>query len=218
MEISTPLKRILDCGVIAIIRSSSADGLLEAAEAIVAGGINVIEYTLTTPDALRLVSAARERLGARALVGAGTVLDAGDAKMALTAGAQFIVLPALNSGAVEAAQNAGVPVIPGAYTPTEIVTAWRWGVDLVKLFPASAGGPAYLKAIGGPLPQVRLVPTGGVSAANAGDYIRAGAVAVAAGGNLADQTVIKEKAFNLLSAAASELLEEVRRAQVEKLS
>lgn len=209
------LSRILDCGVIAIIRAESADGLLAAAEAIVLGGIEAVEFTLTTPAALRLVAAAREQLADRALVGAGTVLNADDVRAALAAGAQFIVMPTLDRGAVETAQAVGVPVMPGAYTPTEILTAWQWGADLVKLFPASAGGPGYVKAIGGPLPQIRLVPTGGVKTANAGEYIRAGASAVAVGSKLVDRAAMAAKDFGRLTAVAQELVAAVSQARKE---
>lgn len=199
------LARILRGGVIATIRASSSDGLLETAEAIVAGGIDVVEFSLTTPDALHLIATARARLGDQVLVGAGTVLDVDDLRAALAAKAQFIVMPALDRGAVETARAAGVPVMPGALTPTEVLTAWQWGAELVKLFPASVGGPDYVKAILAPLPQVRLVPTGGVNAANAGEYIRAGAAAVAVGGNLVDRNAIVAREFRRLTVAAREL-------------
>lgn len=207
------LQRILDGGVIAIIRAPGTAGLLEAAEAIVAGGVSAIEFTLTTPDALRLISAARARLGDRALVGVGTVVSADQAQNAIDAGAQFVVMPVLEQGAIAVAREAGLPVMPGAYTPTEVFTAWTWGADLVKLFPASAGGPAYLKAIRAPLPQVRLAPTGGVSAANAGEYIRAGAAAVAVGENLVDRAAIAAGEFHRLTAAARELVSAVQQAR-----
>jgi 2-dehydro-3-deoxyphosphogluconate aldolase/(4S)-4-hydroxy-2-oxoglutarate aldolase len=216
MDKFVALKRILDCGVIAIVRASSSDGLVEAAEAIVAGGIAAVEFTLTTPDALRLIGAARERLGERALIGAGTILSEQDAKAVLEAGAQFIVTPALHHGVVETAHDAGVPVMPGAFTPTEVLTAWEWGADLVKLFPASAGGPEYLKAIHAPFPHVGLVPTGGVSAANAGEYIRAGAVAVAAGGNLIAPAAIAARKYGRLTETARRLVDAVQKARGAK--
>ena len=206
MDKSTALKRILDCGVIAIFRAASSTGLVEAAEAIAAGGVVAVEFTFTTPDARRLIGATRERLGERALVGAGTILHVEDARAALEAGAQFIVTPTLDRGVIEAAQRADVPVMPGAFTPTEILTAWEWGADLVKLFPASVGGPAYLQAVLAPLPQVRIVPTGGVSTANAGEYIRAGAAALAVGGNLVDRPAIAAREFHRLTEAARELV------------
>ena len=210
------LQHILDCGVIAIFRAANPIGLVAAAEAIVAGGIIAVEFTFTTPDACRLIGATRERLGERALVGAGTILNAKDADAALQAGAQFIVMPVLDRATIETAQRAAVPIMPGAYTPTEILTAWEWGADLVKLFPASAGGPAYVRAIRAPLPQVRLVPTGGVSTANAGEYIRAGAAAVAVGGNLVDPTAIAAGEFNRLTEVARQLCGSVQNARTEK--
>lgn len=216
MDRSAALKRILDGGVIAIHRAPESAGLVAAAEAIVAGGIVAVEFTLTTPEALQLIGAARARLEGKALVGAGTVLNAEQARAVLEAGAQFIVMPALHRGVVETAQAAGVPVMPGAFTPTEVLTAWEWGADLVKLFPASSGGPAYLKAIRGPLPNIRLVPTGGVSAANAADYIRAGAAAVAVGGNLVDPAAIAAGEFWQLTEAARQLIGVVRKAREER--
>ena len=216
MDKFVALKRILDCGVIAIVRASSSDGLVEAAEAIVMGGIVAVEFTLTTPDAVRLIGEARERLGERALIGAGTVLSEQDAEAVLEAGAQFVVTPALHQGVVETAHGAGVPVVPGAFTPTEMLTAWEWGADLVKLFPASTGGPEYLKAIHAPLPHVRLVPTGGVSAANASDYIRAGAVAVAVGGNLVDSAAIAAQEFWRLTETAQQLIAAVCKGRGDK--
>lgn len=216
MDKFAALKRILDCGVIAIIRAAKSAGLVEAADAIVAGGIAAVEFTLNTPDALRLIGAARERLGNRALVGAGTVLNADDAQSALEVGAEFIVMPALQRGVVDAAQRAGVPTLPGAFTPTEVLTAVEWGADLVKLFPASVGGPSYVRAIHGPLPHVGLVPTGGVDAANAGDYIRAGAVAVAAGGSLVDPAAVAAGEFWRLTETAQQLIAAVHKARGEK--
>lgn len=215
MEKATALEKILDVGVIAIVRAPSAAGLLEAADAISSGGIQALEFTFTTPEARELIGRARERLSGEALVGAGTVLTAEDAHSALEAGAQFIVMPCLDRGAIEVAQRAGVPIMPGAFTPTEIVTAWQWGADLVKLFPASLGGPAYLQALRAPLPQIRLVPTGGVSAANAGEYIRAGAAAVAVGGKLVDRDAIAARNYGLLTRTARALVDAVQAARQE---
>ncbi len=213
MDKALALKRLLDCGVVAIVRASAPTGLVEAAQALFDGGIVAIEFTFTTPDARRLIGAARERLGDQALVGAGTVLNDRDADAAVQAGAQFIVMPVLDHGAVATAQRARVPIMPGAFTPTEILTAWEWGADLVKLFPASVGGPAYLKAVLAPLPQVRLVPTGGVSAANAGEYIHAGAAAVAVGGNLVDPAAIAAGEFHRLTQAARQLVKVVEKSR-----
>ncbi|MGE5262039.1 MAG: bifunctional 4-hydroxy-2-oxoglutarate aldolase/2-dehydro-3-deoxy-phosphogluconate aldolase [Acidobacteriota bacterium] len=216
MDRSIALQRILDGGVIAILRASNPTGLVEAAQAIAEGGVTAVEFTMTTPKALDLIGAARERLGRRALIGAGTVLNAENARAALAAGAEFIVMPVLDRGAIETAHRADVPVMPGAYTPTEILTAWEWGADLVKLFPASAGGPAYLQAILAPLPQVRLVPTGGVGTANTSEYIRAGAAAVAVGGNLVDPAAIAAGEFYRLTEVARQLIEAVRKTRAEK--
>lgn len=213
MDKTAAVSKIIDCGVIAIIRARNSAGLLPAAAAIVAGGVEVIEFTLNTPDALPLITAAREKLGDRVLVGAGTVLNAAGTVQALQAGAQFIVMPGLDRGAVEAAQEGGVPVIPGGFTPTEVMTAWNWGADLVKLFPASVGGPGYFKSILSPLSDIRLVATGGVSAENAGAFVKAGAVVVGVGGSLVDRNAIQRGEFDRLTEAAANLLEVVQQAR-----
>jgi 2-dehydro-3-deoxyphosphogluconate aldolase/(4S)-4-hydroxy-2-oxoglutarate aldolase len=196
---------IVNCGVIGILRASSPDGLVEATEAMILGGVTVVEFALNTPEAFFLIKTSRVRFGSRALIGAGTVLTRADAQESVDAGAQFIITPVLNAEVVEFAHGQGIPVIPGAYSPTEIRTAFEWGADFIKLFPASVGGPDYVKAIRGPFPEVQLVPTGGVSVENAGDFIRAGAAAVAVGGKLASRDWIAAKRFTELSETARQL-------------
>lgn len=218
MERPERVTKILESGLIAVIRSSRSDGLVQAAESLAAGGIEVLEFTLNTPDALRLIAEGRERLPKDVLVGAGTVLTAEDVRKAVGAGAEFIVMPGFDLEAVKAAQDLGVVVIPGAYTPTEVITAWRAGADFVKLFPASQGGPAYLRALLGPLPEVRLVPTGGVSVENAAEYIRAGAAAVGVGGKLVDRDALRDGDYRRLEAAASQLIDVVAKARMERIS
>ncbi len=213
MDKSIALRRILDGGVIAIFRAADSTGLVDAAEAIVEGGVTALEFTLTTPEAMQLIGKARERLGDRALVGAGTVTNSQQARAAIDAGAQFIVMPVVDRGAIETTLAAGASVLPGAFTPTEIFLAHQLGADLVKLFPASLGGPAYVRAILAPLPQVQLVPTGGVTVANAGDYIRAGAAAVAVGSHLTDSVAIAAGEFRRLANSARELVAAVRKAR-----
>lgn len=192
-------------GVIAILRASSSSQLIEVAEAILAGGLPVMEVTLTTPGALHVIETAAQQLEGRAFFGAGSVLDAESARAAILAGAAFIVCPTLNLPTIELCRRYGVPVLPGALTPTEILTAWQAGADFVKLFPAVAGGIDYFKAVRQPLPQVKLVPVGGVETANTADFIRAGAVAVGVGGALVSQKLIDQRAFAEITARAQAL-------------
>lgn len=200
---------IVDCGVIAVLRAFSPDGLVEATEAIISGGVTVVEFALNTPEAFFLIKTSRARFGSQALIGAGTVLTKVDAQESVDAGAQFIITPVLNLEVVEFAHEQSIPVILGAYSPTEIRMASEWGADLIKLFPASVGGPGYVKAIRGPFPEVQLVPTGGVSVENAGEYIQAGAAAVAVGGKLVSRDWIAAKKFTELSETAHQLSQAV---------
>jgi len=209
------LARICECGAVAIIRARASTGLVEAAQALTAGGIEALEFTMNTPEALRLIEDARQALGDDALVGAGTVLDAPAAERAIQAGAQFLVLPGLNRGVVEMAHKHDVLVVPGALTPSEMMTAWGWNVELIKVFPASLGGPAYLRALLGPFSEARLVPTGGVSVENAAEYLRAGAAAVAVGGKLLDQDAILRGDFTRLEALAGQLIAAVHEGRKE---
>ncbi|HZJ65965.1 MAG TPA: bifunctional 4-hydroxy-2-oxoglutarate aldolase/2-dehydro-3-deoxy-phosphogluconate aldolase [Kofleriaceae bacterium] len=181
------VRRIVATGVIPVIRAPSADDALAAVEALLAGGLDVVELTMTVPSALKVIEKVVERHGHSTVVGAGTVLDAETARACMLAGAMFVVAPSLDIPTIRACRTHGVPVVPGALTPTEIVRAWRAGADLVKVFPCSAmGGASYIKALRAPLPQIELVPTGGVTAATVGDFIAAGAAAVGAGADLVD--------------------------------
>jgi 2-dehydro-3-deoxyphosphogluconate aldolase/(4S)-4-hydroxy-2-oxoglutarate aldolase len=207
------IQRILEAGVIAIVRLDSAAQLGQVARAIKAGGADVIEFTMTTPGALEIIAASAREFGGEVLLGAGTVLDAETARAAILAGAQFIVSPTLNAATVELCHRYSVIAVPGTMTPTEILTAWEWGADLVKVFPASVGGPDYIKAVLAPLPQVRLVPTGGVDMHNAADYIRAGAAAVAVGGSLVDKKLVAAGDFGALTETARKLVAVVRQAR-----
>lgn len=178
--------------LIAIVRVPDAAQLLPVAEALHAGGVEVIEFTLTTPGALEQLRVARAHFGGAVILGAGTVLDAGLAQQAIEAGAQFIVAPNFDPAVVRLCHRHryNVPVIPGALTPTEIVAAWMAGADFVKVFPASLGGPSYIREVRAPLPHVQLVPTGGVTAENFVEYLKAGAVAIGVGSSLVDKTAI----------------------------
>jgi len=177
--------RVLEVGIVPVVRASSAKQAIAAAVAVAAGGISIVEVTMTVPGALDAITQLVKTLGREVIVGAGTVLDAEAARQCFDAGAEFLVSPGLDLGTVKAANQAGKLIMAGALTPTEVITAWKGGADFVKVFPASAvGGPSYLKALRGPLPQIPLVPTGGVNLNTAADFLRAGASALGIGGQL----------------------------------
>ena len=207
------LNQISRVGVIAIMRANSSDQLLAAADAIRAGGVNVIEVTMTTPGALDVVREAVQRYGKEVLFGVGTVLDPETARQAILSGAQFIVCPTFKRETVELCKRYSVPVMPGAYTPTEILTAWEAGADMVKVFPADTLGPAFIKAVKAPLPQVKLVPTGGVSLANVADFVRAGVEAVGVGGELVSNALLESRDFAQLTERARRFTEAVQQAR-----
>jgi len=205
------LNIILESGVIAIMRTKSSDQLIAAADAIKAGGVRVIEVTMTTPGALAIIEEARRRYGPEMLFGAGTVLDAETARSAILAGADFVVAPTLNLEMVALCHRYGIPVVPGCYTPTELLTAWQAGADLLKLFPASVGGPELIKAILAPLPQLAIVPVGGVDLTTAADFIRSGASALGVGNSLINQKLLDSGDLGELTRRAAAFIEEVRK-------
>ena len=210
------LDRIRDVGVIPVIRASSAPTAELVAAALADAGLTVIEITMTVPGALTAIRSAVKRLGAHAVVGAGTVTTPDMANQAIDAGAAFLVTPALAPGVIAAARGRGVPVIAGALTPTEIMTAVDAGADWVKIFPASAlGGPAYLRALKGPFPGLSLVPTGGVTLASVGPYLQAGAAAVGVGGELIQPAAMKQGDFPAITALARQFLDAVRAARTD---
>lgn len=196
-------------GIIAIMRAKSSDQLLHAADAIRAGGVCAIEVTMTTPGALAIIEQATARPDQDVLFGAGTVLDAESARAAILAGAQFIVAPGFRPAVVELCRRYSVPVFPGAYTPTEIIAAWEAGADMVKVFPASVGGPDFIKALKAPLPQIELVPVGGVELDNTADFIRAGAAAVGVGSALINQKLLDARDFAALTDRARRFVQAV---------
>jgi 2-dehydro-3-deoxyphosphogluconate aldolase/(4S)-4-hydroxy-2-oxoglutarate aldolase len=214
MDKTQVIKRIKDTGIIPVVRASSADEATRAIDAIRAGGISILEITMTVPGAVRLIEDVSKRYGADVLVGAGTVLDAETARACISAGAQFVVSPSLDFATIEYCRNANVAIMPGALTPTEVVLAWKAGADFVKVFPASAvGGPAYLKALKAPLPQVDLVPTGGVSLITAADFIKAGASALGVGSDLVDIKAVRENQESLITERARKFAQIVREAR-----
>jgi 2-dehydro-3-deoxyphosphogluconate aldolase/(4S)-4-hydroxy-2-oxoglutarate aldolase len=183
--------RIQDIGVVPVVRASSAKLAIAAVEAICAGGIPVIEMTMTVPGAIDVIRQLSASLGSELVIGAGTVLDADTGKRCLDAGAQFIVSPAIDPGTVELARREDKVIMPGALTPNEVIDAWKKGADFVKVFPCGAvGGPQYIKSLKAPLPQIQLVPTGGVTLANAAAFIRAGASAVGVGSDLVSEKAL----------------------------
>lgn len=204
---------VLADGVVAIVRLDDLSAAVPLAAALAAGGVRAVEFTFTNRSAARAIEAARAELDGTALVGAGTVLDAETARTAVLAGAQFVVTPTVALPVVELCNRYGIPTVIGAFTPTEILTAWQAGADFVKVFPASAGGPRYLKDVRGPLPQVRLIPTGGVGPDNAADFIRAGASALGVGGNLVDPKLVAAADWATVSERARTLVGIVRGAR-----
>lgn len=196
-------------GVIAIVRFDRSEDLIQVARAVRAGGVRAIEFTMTTPNALDIIEQSAREFGQDVLLGAGTVLDPETARAAILAGAQFVVAPTLNPQVIETCRRYSKAVIPGAFTPTEILTAWECGADFVKVFPAEFGGPEYVKAVLAPLPQVKLIPVGGVSLENTGAFIKAGASAVAVGGNLVKKSAIAAKRFDELTELARSYVQAV---------
>jgi 2-dehydro-3-deoxyphosphogluconate aldolase / (4S)-4-hydroxy-2-oxoglutarate aldolase len=208
------LSRIRELGVVPIVRVSTPEEAFQAVEAIVAGGLPMVEVTMGVPNALRVMEQVVDRFGDSVLLGAGTVLDTETCRAALLAGAEFIVTPSLNVKVIETARRYSKACVPGALTPTEIVTAWQAGADMVKVFPCGpVGGPKYLKSIRGPLPQIDFVPTGGVDLEATPDYIRAGAAAVAVGGELVSGKALREGKTEVIAANARKFLEAVRTAR-----
>ncbi len=205
------LERMRQTGVVAIMRAKSPDQLLAAADAIKAGGVNAIEVTMTTPGALNIVSQAVVRYGADVFFGVGSVLDPESARAAILAGAQFVVCPTLNVKTIELCKRYSVPVMPGAYSPTEILTAWEAGADMVKVFPASVGGPDYIKAVKAPLQHIKLMPVGGVDLDTTADFIRAGCEIVAVGSALVNDKLLEAGEFDTITDRARRFREEVEK-------
>lgn len=201
------LDRVLNCGMVAIIRATSGEQLVQVAEALYDGGIDVIEVTFTVPGVLDVISAVRKQLGKKILLGAGTVLDPESARAALLAGAEFLVSPTVNLDVIRMCHRYDKLMMTGAYTPTEILTAWEAGSDVVKVFPAEIGGPAYLKAIKGPLPQVRLMPTGGVNLQTLPSFLQAGACAVGLGSSLVEKEALEQGQFDRIRDLARQYVE-----------
>jgi 2-dehydro-3-deoxyphosphogluconate aldolase / (4S)-4-hydroxy-2-oxoglutarate aldolase len=206
---------IADNGLVAIVRLDDLSTAVPLTEALMRGGVKSVEFTFTNPLAGRVIEQVRLALDGIANVGAGTVLDPETARIAILSGAEFVVTPTLNLATIELCNRYGVPTVIGAFTPTEIVTAWQAGATYVKVFPATVGGPQYLKDVRGPLPQVKLIPTGGVNIDNAAAFIRAGASAIAVGGNLVDAPTVSAERWTVLEERARQFSQVVMAARQE---
>jgi 2-dehydro-3-deoxyphosphogluconate aldolase / (4S)-4-hydroxy-2-oxoglutarate aldolase len=207
------LQRVLDAGLIAVVRAPDPGGLVEVIRALAAGGVTVAEVTLTVPNALDVVRRAKEALGDSVLLGAGTVLDPETCRAAILSGAEFIVGPTLNLDVIRLCRRYDKIVIPGAFTPTEILAAWEAGADIVKVFPADVVGPGFFKAMRGPLPHIRLMPTGGVDLNTAADFLGAGACCLGVGGQLVDPKLVAARDLDKLRDLAAKYVEVVRKAR-----
>src|SRR6266568_8091574 len=208
------LAQIREVGLVPVIRAESPEVAGQAIEAIRAGGVPILEITMTVPGAIRLIEEMAGRYGRDTIVGAGTVLDPETARACILAGARFVVSPSLDLETIACCRRYGIAVLPGALTPTEVVQAWSAGADFVKVFPAGAlGGASYIRALKAPLPQIELVPTGGVSLKTAADFIQAGAMALGVGADLVDTKALREGRDEVITERAREFLEIVREAR-----
>ncbi len=212
------LRQVLECGIVAVVRSPDSQQLVEAVRALADGGVTVAEITMTVPGALDVVRAVRAALGDRVLLGAGTILDPETARAAILAGAEYIVSPTVNFEVIKLCQRYDKLVMPGAFTPTEILAAWEAGADIVKVFPADVVGPAFFKAVKGPLPQIRLMPTGGVDLTTAPAFLKAGACCLGVGGQLVEPAAIATRNFARIRELAQQYVSIVKetRASMKK--
>jgi 2-dehydro-3-deoxyphosphogluconate aldolase/(4S)-4-hydroxy-2-oxoglutarate aldolase len=207
---------ITDIGIVPVVRTQSAESAIRSIEAIYAGGVRAAEVTMTVPGAIKALEKLADQFGDRVMLGAGTVLDPETARICMLAGAQFFVTPTLKPATIEMAKRYSKVICAGALTPTEVLTAWEAGADVVKVFPAnSVGGPKYIKALKGPLPHIQMIPTGGVNLETAGEFLKAGACAVAVGGELVDAKLIKEGRYDEMEARARQYLKVIADARAE---
>jgi 2-dehydro-3-deoxyphosphogluconate aldolase/(4S)-4-hydroxy-2-oxoglutarate aldolase len=200
MNRTAVVKSLVDVGLVPIVRASSSEEALKVVEAIRAAGVSTVEITMTVPGAIRVLETLSGELGGKVLLGAGTVLDPETARLAILAGAEFLISPALNVKVIEMTRRYSKVSIPAGLTPTEIVTAWEAGADFVKVFPCGAmGGADYIKALKAPLPHVEMIPTGGVSLETASAFLKAGAAAIAVGGEIVDKKAVREKRWEVVT-------------------
>jgi len=213
------LSSIIEIGVVPVVRTSSAEGAIRAIEAIYRGGIRAAEITMTVPGAIHALEKVADQFGDKIVLGAGTVLDPETARACMLAGAEFFVTPSLKISTIEIVKRYSKVICPGALTPTEVVTAWDAGADIVKIFPCgNVGGPKYIKALRAPFPHIEMIPTGGVNLETAGEFLKAGACAVAVGGELVDAKSVKEGRFDLIEDRARQYLGVIARARSEMKS
>jgi 2-dehydro-3-deoxyphosphogluconate aldolase / (4S)-4-hydroxy-2-oxoglutarate aldolase len=215
MNKSEVLTRIIDSGVVAVIRMKDTGRLLKVIEAVRDGGVKSIEITMTVPGAIEIIRELSKIVPADVLIGAGTVVDELTAEKVIDAGAMFVVGPALNLGIVSLCATRGIAVMPGCYTPTEILSGWKAGADIIKVFPATSLGPKYFKDLRGPFPDIRLMPTGGVTIDNVGEWIAAGACAVGIGSDLLDKKAIEEERYEVLTERAARMVRNVKAAKAK---
>ncbi|GGJ15933.1 bifunctional 2-keto-4-hydroxyglutarate aldolase/2-keto-3-deoxy-6-phosphogluconate aldolase [Halobellus salinus] len=205
LDTSEALQRLVDSGVVAVMRGVNPDTVIEVASALADGGVTAFEITAESPGAMEMIAELSASFDeSAAIVGAGTVLDSETARAAITSGAEFVVGPTFDPGVVATCNRYGVPVAPGVLTPTEAVTAYEAGADIAKVFPASSMGPGHLASIAGPLPQIPLMPTGGIDIDTVADYIEAGAAVVGAGSAIVDEDAIEAGEFDSLTGTARE--------------
>jgi 2-dehydro-3-deoxyphosphogluconate aldolase / (4S)-4-hydroxy-2-oxoglutarate aldolase len=211
MSRDATLSRILEGGIVAVVRSESPDQLVRVVRALADGGVTAAEITFTVPDALDVIRAVRKEIGDAIALGAGTVLDPETARAALLAGAEYIVSPSTNLEVIRLCRRYDKLVMPGALTPTEVVAAWEAGADVVKIFPSDLGGPPYLKALRAPLPQIRMMPTGGVDLSTAEAFLKAGACCLGVGGSLVEAKAVASGDFVRIRDLAGQYVAIVRR-------
>ena len=216
MHKNTIIRRLLDPGIIAIIRADSSDQLIEAAEALYAGGVTAMEVTMTTPNALQVISDVSARFGNQILMGVGSVLDTETCRAAILAGAEFVVTPVTKPDVIRLANRYGKPIAAGAFTPTEALTAHESGADFIKLFPAELGGPEYIKTLLAPLPMLQIIPTGGVTPQTAPDFLRAGSVALGAGSALVSREILTKRDWSGLKRRAEEFVHAIRKVREDQ--
>jgi 2-dehydro-3-deoxyphosphogluconate aldolase / (4S)-4-hydroxy-2-oxoglutarate aldolase len=210
------LRQVLDCGLVAVVRSQDSQQLVEVVRALADGGVTTVEITMTVPDALDVVRQVRQALGDRVLLGAGTILDPETARAAFLAGAEYLVAPTVNLDVIKLCQRYDKLVMPGALTPTEILTAWEAGADIVKVFPAEVVGPAFFKAVRGPLPQIRLMPTGGVDLTTAAAFLKAGACCLGVGSQLVEPAAVARRDFDRIRDLARQYVDIVRKTREQR--
>ena len=206
---------LIKASAVAVVRLTDPTKLMKVSEAIYAGGVSAIEITMTVPNAIKMIEEASKVLGSYMLVGVGSVLDPDTAQKAIDAGAKYVVSPIFKKEIIETAHKNNIPAMPGAFTPTEILTAYEAGADIVKVFPADVVGMAFFKGILAPMPHLKLMPTGGVSLTNAGDWLKAGACAVGVGTALLDKKAIATEDYKTLTANAKILMESINKAKAE---